>query len=30
VAEPVLGAGLVDLLFGVLFLVAWWRLKVSP
>jgi len=27
VPVAVLGAGLVDLLFGVLFLVAWWRLK---
>ena len=27
VALAVLGAGLVDLLFGGLFLVAWWRLK---
>jgi hypothetical protein len=29
VALPVLGAGLVDLSFGVLFLVAWWRLKTT-
>jgi hypothetical protein len=26
VALPVLGAGLVDLLFGILFSIAWWRL----
>jgi hypothetical protein len=26
VATPVLGAGLIDLLFGVLFVVAWWQL----
>jgi hypothetical protein len=29
VAVPVLGAGLFDLLFGVLFLVAWWRLRTA-
>ena len=27
VPAAVLGAGLVDLLFGILFLVAWWRLR---
>jgi hypothetical protein len=26
VAAPVLYAGLVDLLLGILFLIAWWRL----
>jgi hypothetical protein len=30
VPMAVVGAGLVDLLFGVFFLVAWWRLRIMP